>query len=106
MPALFAQPIALAIKGSGANGYLGVQLLAGFAYIVAFAFRKSSMPPNDDQLLTIQTVWLLRAFKFCQRDVRETSSDTEFEDGGAEVGEKAAKGGKLVGGLFSMKYRL
>ncbi|KAH7347417.1 major facilitator superfamily domain-containing protein [Plectosphaerella cucumerina] len=89
MPALFAQPIALAIKGSGANGYLGVQLLAGLAYIVAFAF-----------------LWLLRAFKFCQRDVRETSSDTEFEDGGAEVGEKAAKGGKLVGGLFSMKYRL
>ncbi|EEY18970.1 conserved hypothetical protein [Verticillium alfalfae VaMs.102] len=42
IPTLLAQPIALAIKGQGRGGdsYLGVQLLAGLAYIAAFASRK------------------------------------------------------------------
>lgn len=47
IPTLFAQPIALAIKGQGrgADGYLGVQLLAGMAYIAAFTGRELSFHP-------------------------------------------------------------
>lgn len=45
IPTLIAQPIALAIKGQGGDGYLGVQLLAGSAYIVAFIFREFPPPP-------------------------------------------------------------
>ncbi|KAM0323756.1 hypothetical protein ACHAQA_008693 [Verticillium albo-atrum] len=53
IPTLFAQPIALAIKGQGrgADGYLGVQLLAGLAYIAAFV-----------------SLWILRAMKYAERD--------------------------------------
>lgn len=36
LPTTFAQPIALAIKRPGPDGYLRVQLLAGFMYIGAF----------------------------------------------------------------------
>ncbi|KAM0274307.1 hypothetical protein ACHAQH_007981 [Verticillium albo-atrum] len=52
IPTLFAQPIALAIKGQGrgADGYLGVQLLAGIAYIAAFC-----------------SLWALRAVKYAEK---------------------------------------
>lgn len=36
IPTTFAQPIALAIKGSGPKAYLGVQILTALAFIAAF----------------------------------------------------------------------
>ncbi|KAI8194925.1 putative transporter MCH2 [Colletotrichum sp. SAR 10_86] len=36
LPATFAEPIALTIKGSGIDAYLGVEIFVGFMYIAAF----------------------------------------------------------------------
>nr|XP_036586238.1 major facilitator superfamily transporter [Colletotrichum truncatum]KAF6796645.1 major facilitator superfamily transporter [Colletotrichum truncatum] len=36
IPATFAEPIALSIKGSGVDAYINVQLFVGFMYIAAF----------------------------------------------------------------------
>lgn len=47
IPATFAEPIALTIKGSGLNAYLPVQLFTGFMYVAAFISSKSlQMPPS------------------------------------------------------------
>lgn len=40
LPATFAEPIALTIKGSGIDAYLGVEIFVGFMYIAAFISRK------------------------------------------------------------------
>lgn len=66
-PATFAQPIALVIKQPGADGYLGVQLLTGFMYIISFISSTFS-PESSIQCTNMLTcsVWLLRVWKLRQ----------------------------------------
>ncbi|KAG7126912.1 transporter MCH2 like protein [Verticillium longisporum] len=67
-PATFAQPIALVIKQPGADGYLGVQLLTGFMYIISFI-----------------SIWLLRVWKLRQlenADLLAEAQRTAEEDAG------------------------
>ncbi|OLN97969.1 putative transporter MCH2 [Colletotrichum chlorophyti] len=62
IPATFAQPIALAIKGSGIDAYLNVQLFTGFMYIAAFI-----------------SIWFLRVWKIRELE-NATLSDEQQEE--------------------------
>ncbi|WYZ35736.1 hypothetical protein EsH8_X_000383 [Colletotrichum jinshuiense] len=62
IPATFAEPIALTIKGSGIDAYLNVQLFTGFMYMAAFI-----------------SIWFLRVWKIRQLE-KEALSEGEQED--------------------------
>ncbi|KAL2879086.1 hypothetical protein SGCOL_005506 [Colletotrichum sp. CLE4] len=60
IPATFAEPIALTIKGSGLNAYLPVQLFTGFMYIAAFI-----------------SIWFLRVWKIRELETLALSEEQQ-----------------------------
>ncbi|KAL0767128.1 hypothetical protein CaCOL14_010697 [Colletotrichum acutatum] len=60
IPATFAEPIALTIKGSGLNAYLPVQLFTGFMYVAAFI-----------------SIWFLRVWKIRELETLALSEEEQ-----------------------------
>lgn len=90
LPATFAQPIAQVIKQPGRDGYLGVQLLTGFMYLLSFI-----------------CIWLLRIWKLRQLEKESLAAD-HSPDGlqriTTKTSTKTSTGKIILRGFFSLEH--